>query len=638
VRILVAGMVATDPHQGGATWAVLQYVRGFEELGHEVWLVDPGPAGPDARRYFAGLRLGPRATLGRYDGPTPDVLVNISGLLRDEDVLEHVPIRVYVDLDPFFNQAWHAQGIDVGLERHTHHVTIGRSVPATGHEWVHTLPPVVLSSWPVAGEVRLDAFTTVANLRSYGTVEVDGVRYGQKVHALRTLIDLPQTTPERLALALDAHPDEPDVAALREHGWELLDPRVAAGTPDRYAEFVRGAKAELGVTKEGYVTSRCGWFSDRSAVYLASGRPVVAHDTGFGESLPVGAGLLAFADTDGARAEIEAVCGDYGRHSRAARAIAEEYLDARIVLARILREVGAAPVRAHRPIRDVPKRELAEALGVEIDARRPFEYRSSAPLTELDVGGQAVLLKDLARESLVGQARAAKLPFLHDPRREIEVYRALLAGAGLETPELHASVVDPRRCRFWLAIEKVTGVPLYQVELAQWDEAARWLARLHERFAGLPAADYLARYDRSFFELWPERAEVDLPGYDAAVNRLARLPTTLVHGDLYPSNMLIGPDRVCAIDWELAGIGPGVLDLAALTLGLADADVERLAQAYRNALARPPDASEFAADLDCARLHLAVQWLGWSPDWTPPPEHAHDWRAKLPALAERAGL
>jgi hypothetical protein len=638
VRILVAGMAAANPHQGGATWAVLQYVRGFEQLGHEVWLVDPGPAGQDARRYFAGLRLGPRATLGPYDGPTPDVLINISGLLRDEDVLEHVPIRVYLDLDPFFNQVWHAQGIDVGLERHTHHVTLGRSVPPTGHDWIHTLPPVFLSAWPIAGEVRRDAFTTVANLRSYGPVEIEGVRYGQKAHALRALLDLPQTTPERLAIALDAHPDEPDVAALRAHGWQLIDPYKAAGTPFRYAEFVRESKAELGVAKEGYVTSRCGWFSDRSAVYLASGRPVVAHDTGFGESLPVGAGLLAFADVDGARAAIDAVCDEYGRHARAARAIAEEYLDAKIVLSRILQEVGATRAAAHRPIRDVSKRELGEALGVEIDARRPFEYRSSAPLTELDVGGQTVLLKDLARESLVGQAREAKLPFLHDPRREIEVYRSLLAGAGLGTPELHASVVDPRRRRFWLAIEKVAGVPLYQVELERWDEAARWLACLHDRFAGLPAADYLVRYDKAFFELWPARAGVDLPGYDVAVDRLARLPTTLVHGDLYPSNVLIGPARVCAVDWELAGIGPGVLDLAALTLGLADVDVERLGSAYRNGLIRPPDARSFAADLDCARLHLAVQWLGWSPDWTPPPEHSHDWRAELPALAERAGL
>lgn len=152
---------------------------------------------------------------------------------------------------------------------------------------------------------------------------------------------MPRLTDERFALALDIHQDEPDLAGLREHGWELLDPREAAGTPKRYAAFVRGSKGELGVAKEGYVVSRCGWFSDRSAAYLASGRPVIAQDTGFGERLPTGAGLLTFADVEDVLSALEAIRGDYGRHARAARAIAEEYLDSRRVLRRLLEEVGA---------------------------------------------------------------------------------------------------------------------------------------------------------------------------------------------------------------------------------------------------------------------------------------------------------
>jgi hypothetical protein len=638
VRVLVAGMVAADPYQGGATWAVLQYVRGLEELGHEVWLVDPGPATPASTRYFAELGLGPRASLGCYEGPVPDLLLNLSGLLRDERVLERVPVRVYVDLDPFFNQVWHAQGVDVGLERHTHHVTVGCRVPATGHDWIHTLPPVVLSSWQVADGIRLDAFTTVANLRSYGSVQVDGVRHGQKAHSLRRLIDLPSVTRERFAIALDAHPGEPDLAALREHGWTLLDPRAAAGTPDSYAAFVRGSKAEIGVAKEGYVVSGCGWFSDRSAVYLASGRPVVAQDTGFGESLPVGAGLLAFSDTDGALTAIEALQGDYSRHCRAARAIAEEHLDARLVLARLLREVGASQAASRRTIHEISNAEIAELLGAESVSRRPFEYRSSAPIAELEVDGRTLLLKDLSRNGLTERTRAAKLAFLHDPRREAEVYRSMLAGAGLGTAKLEAAVLDVGRDRFWLVIEKVYGMPLYKVELDRWAAAARWLARCHSHFAGLATSEYLLRYDRQFFEVWPDRAGVDLPGYESAVQRLTELPSTLVHGDFYPSNVVIGPARVCAVDWELAGVGPGVLDLAALTLGVSAAQVATLGEAYRQALDQRPDRRSFAADLDSARLHLAVQWLGWSSEWEPPPEHARDWRTELPALVERARL
>jgi thiamine kinase-like enzyme len=127
-------------------------------------------------------------------------------------------------------------------------------------------------------------------------------------------------------------------------------------------------------------------------------------------------------------------------------------------------------------------------------------------------------------------------------------------------------------------------------------------------------------------------------GYETVIDRLASLPRTLVHGELYASNVLLAGDRVCVVDWELAGVGPGVLDLAALTAGLADDDASVLAETYRLAREEPPDAKELAFELDCARLHLAIQWLGWSADWTPPPEHTLDWRAELPRLTERVGL
>ena len=641
MRILVAGMVAADPHQGGATWAVLHYVRGLEQLGHEVWLVDPAEE-PDAEAstYFDALELGPKAFLGPYGGPVPDVLLNVSGMLRDERVLGGAPIRVYLDLDPVFNQLWHLQGVDAGLARHTHYVTVGRSVPATGHDWIPTLPPVVLDRWPVAERIETEAFTTVGNFRAYGTIEHQGIRYGQKAHSLRPLVELPRLTDERLALALDIHADEPDLAVLREHGWELLDPREVAGTPERYATFVRGSKGELGVAKEGYVVSASGWFGDRSAAYLASGRPVVAHDTGFGERLPVGAGLFAFTNVDDVLAAIEAIRFDYGRHARAARAIAEEHLDSRFVLTRLLREVGALPPAPRRSVHDAPDDELAELLGVGTAAirRRPFEYRSSAPLVEIEVEGRELLLKDLSPGALTERARAAKPDLLHDPAREIEVYRTFLDGAGLGTPSLAAAVADADRGRYWLAVEKVAGTELYQLDLEHWHEAARWLARLHDRFAGVAASDHLVRYDRTYFELWPERAGVYPPGYEAVIDRLASLPATLVHGELYASNVLLAGDRVCVIDWELAGVGPAVLDLAALTAGLADDDAAALAETYRLALEDQPDAKELGFALDCARLHLAIQWLGWSADWTPPPEHTLDWRAELPRLTERVGL
>ncbi len=126
-----------------------------------------------------------------------------------------------------------------------------------------------------------------------------------------------------------------------ENGWELIDPDVVAGTPDDYRRFVRGSWAEIGIAKSGYVSSRCGWFSDRSACYLASGRPVVAQDTGFSEVLPTGEGLFAFSEVDGAIRAIDELRLNYGYHARAARAFANDHLDSDRVLGQLLTTVAA---------------------------------------------------------------------------------------------------------------------------------------------------------------------------------------------------------------------------------------------------------------------------------------------------------
>jgi hypothetical protein len=154
---------------------------------------------------------------------------------------------------------------------------------------------------------------------------------------LRQLIEIPSRSTARFVLALAIHPDErADLEKLAQYRWELVSPEVVAATPAAYRGFVRGSWAEPGVAKSGYVTSRCGWFSDRSACYLASGRPVVAQDTGFSAYLPTGQGLLAFRDTDDALAAVEALQSDYECHARAARTIAEESLDSDRVLSRLL--------------------------------------------------------------------------------------------------------------------------------------------------------------------------------------------------------------------------------------------------------------------------------------------------------------
>src|SRR5688500_6014093 len=308
-------MVAGDPHQGGATWSILQYVLGLRRLGHDAWLVEPVDGlREDSVRYFeavvesfgldgraALLERGTRATAGlgyaevaaAMDGA--DLLLNVSGMLDDEDLLGSVAMRAYLDLDPAFNQLWHVvDGIDMGFDRHERFVTVGLAlgepecpVPTAGREWIRTLPPVVLEHWPASEAPAGAPVTTVGNWRGYGSVEWEGEHYGQKAHSMRELLSVAGDSDGEFLLAFAIHPDErPDLEALAQHGWTLADPREVAGTPAEYAGFIRASRAELGVAKSGYVRSRCGWFSDRSACYLACGRPVVAQDTGFSRHLP----------------------------------------------------------------------------------------------------------------------------------------------------------------------------------------------------------------------------------------------------------------------------------------------------------------------------------------------------------------
>ena len=363
MRVVVGAMLAGVPRQGGATWAALQWILGLRRLGHEVLVAESVDELACATwlRQIAGEfgREGDAARVRRRDGATAgisraellrraagaDLLLNLGGRLEDEDLLARIPRRAYVDLDPAFTQLWHsAEGVDVGLDRHDRFVTLGWALgspacplPTCGRDWIRTLPPVVLRHWPVARLMTDDALTTVGHWRSYGSITHRGVHYGQKAHALRPLIGLPGRAAMPLRPALGIHSGErADLAALRRNGWQLLDPDAVAATPAAYRDFVQGSWAELGIAKLGYVASRCGWFSDRSACYLASGRPVIAQDTGFGAALPTGDGLLAFSDEDGAVAAIERLLGDYEHHRAAARAIAEDLLDSDAVLPQLL--------------------------------------------------------------------------------------------------------------------------------------------------------------------------------------------------------------------------------------------------------------------------------------------------------------
>jgi len=379
MTVIVSGMIAGDPYQGGATWAVLQYVLGLRRLGHEVILIEP--LTPPKRRppdwnfeesssadYFravvAEFRLegkaalllgGTQRTIGMaYDtlrtiAERSEVIFNISGMLADEVLLAPIPRRVYLDLDPAFIQLWQAEyGIDMRMDAHTHFATVGQSIgsadcliPTCERQWIPTAQPILLEEWPTTDHIERDALTTIGNWRGYGSIEFNGEQYGQKAHSLRRFLDLPRHTSEKFTPALAIHPDETnDLSALAENGWIVLDPKTVAATPSKYRRFIQGSKAEFGIAKSGYVASRCGWFSDRSVCYLASGRPVLAQETGFSKWLPTGEGLFAFQTVADVVTAIDLMNSDYGRHARAARALAQEYFDSGKVLSRLIEEVA----------------------------------------------------------------------------------------------------------------------------------------------------------------------------------------------------------------------------------------------------------------------------------------------------------
>ena len=356
--MIVAGAVAQRPRPGHA-WVFLQWLLGLRRLGCDVAFVDrlPGDAawlGRAMDRFgvpHALLDEGGRAVAGLSDDELRgrvrgSTLLNVTGYLRDERLLDLAARRVYVDLDPGFPQMWRELGLADVLAGHDRFVTVGRNVgrsrcgvPTCGLDWIGTAPPVVLEEWPVAG--RGSRFTTIASWRgAFAPVEYRGGMFGLRVHEFRKFAELPRLAGGDFELALDIDPAETrDLELLRSNGWLVVDPARVAPDLDGYRAYVRGSAAELMVAKSMYVQTRSGWFSDRSACYLAAGKPVLAQDTGLRDHYPTGEGLVVFSTLDEAVAGVETIRADYARHSRAARELAEAAFHSDRVLGSLLEEL-----------------------------------------------------------------------------------------------------------------------------------------------------------------------------------------------------------------------------------------------------------------------------------------------------------
>lgn len=381
LRIAVLGYIVRGPI-GGMAWHHLQYVLGLVRLGHDVRFVEdsddyPGCYDPvrgvidENPGYGLGFaaaafnRLGLSACWAYHDaharrwhGPAAesivgwlaqaDLLLNISGVNPLRPWLLGVPARVLIDTDPAFTQIRHLTdpAARTAAAAHTSFFTFGENIPAgrssvpdDGFPWQPTRQPIVLDVWPFTPAPSEGRFTTVMQWDSYPPQEHDGRRYGMKSESFGPYFDLPGRCGRVFELAVGS-PSAPR-ELLSESGWLLRNPLEVTRDPWTYQEYVRGSMAEFGVAKHGYVVGRTGWFSERSACYLATGRPALLQDTGFTDWLSAPGGVVAFRTPEDAATGVREIMARFEHHAREARAVAAEYFDAGRVLPHLVEQALA---------------------------------------------------------------------------------------------------------------------------------------------------------------------------------------------------------------------------------------------------------------------------------------------------------
>lgn len=376
LRIILLGYIVRGPI-GGMTWSELQYLLGLARLGHDVYFVedsDDFPSCYDPSRHttdsdpsyglqYAALvlnRFGMGEKWAFYDAHTgswlgpltgsiahicksADVLINLGGVNPLRPWLADIPVRILIDKDPVFTQIHNATNPD-RKQFCSHHTALfsfaenigqlNARVPEDGLQWHPTRHPIVLEMVKVTPGPATGTFTTVMQWESYRSLDYSGRRYGMKSDSFIPYLSLPKcvTCPLELALGSPSAPRD----LLTQNGWRLRDPLTVTRDVWSYLRYMQDSKGEFTVAKEGYANTYCGWFSERSATYLASGRPVVVQETGFSSWLAGKGGALPFTNPDEAAAALEEVTARYEFHCRAARTVAEDYFDSRKILSLLL--------------------------------------------------------------------------------------------------------------------------------------------------------------------------------------------------------------------------------------------------------------------------------------------------------------
>ena len=382
-KVLVSGILFWYP-LAGVTFQFLHYLLGLRRLGYDVyyvedsgrWVYDPvarsitGDALPNVTRVAKTLEAhgfkGKWAFRGAYpNGPCygmteealfqlyrdADVMLNVTGAQEIREEQQWIKHRVYVESDPFSAQVKYVNGdLKVRAMLDAHHAwfsfgeNIGREgcgVPEVGRVWQATRQPVALDLWAETAGTGTDTYRTITTWHNDGkNVEFQGeTYYWTKDREFSRFLELPRRRPQlQVELATDA--DAKGRELLEEHGFSVSEGVAVSGEVDSYRNYIVGARAEFTVARDQYTRPHTGWFSDRSACYLAAGRPVITQETGFSKFVPSGRGLFGFNTLDEVLAAVDAIESDYDGHSRAAREIAQEYFDAERVVGRLMERIG----------------------------------------------------------------------------------------------------------------------------------------------------------------------------------------------------------------------------------------------------------------------------------------------------------
>jgi len=405
MRIIVTGLIAQHYTLAGVTWDYLQYFIGLKQLGYDVYYfedsgewpynLDGGETGNDwvAKDCFKNITylntiltrygLGDRWAyyypltaewFGLSDAKrksilqTADLLINVSGTLESPEKYESVKRLVYIDSDPGFTQVklkLKQEEFAKRVAAHHLHFSFGESLPVSltddAYDWKPTRTPIILSEW-VPVKPFSKGYTTIMNWTSYKPLEYDGKRFTQKDEEFIKFLELKgnlKDIPFEVALSKLQHKNwqsslqqflsvtvgsldcQTPVDLLSHFGWEVVDPAEKCGDIDTYRNYIFNSKAEWSVAKGGYVASKPGWFSCRSACYLGAGRPVIVQDTGFSKVLPVGEGILSFNTLEEAIEAVNDVEARYPIHSKRAREIAIEYFDSNKVLKHLVERASS---------------------------------------------------------------------------------------------------------------------------------------------------------------------------------------------------------------------------------------------------------------------------------------------------------